>query len=409
MIDFASEPIALVAGILLLASVLVSKLSDHFGIPTLLLFLCIGMISGSEGLGGIHFNSPEIAQAIGSFALLIILFAGGLDTDWKLIRPVLLPGLMLSTLGVFLTTLLLGSFAWYLLGAYKTIELGTGGLQWLPALLLAAIVSSTDAAAVFGVFRTSKVQPPKRVRSLLELESGSNDPMAVLLTTSILGLMTQDTIAPAAIAFDLIKQLVIGIGMGCLLGIVGAWLINHLTLSSQGLYLILVLAIGLVTFGATEVCHGNGFLAVYASALIIGNRLRRNRESIISFQDGLSWLSQIGMFIVLGLFVTPSALPSVALPALAMAFFLVFVARPISVVACLLPFRTDSRDLTYISWAGLRGSVPIVLATFPASYGIAGAEDIFDVVFFIVLTSVLVQGVTLLPCTRWLFQKSSDQ
>ena len=209
MIDFASEPIALVAGILLLASVLVSKLSDHFGIPTLLLFLCIGMISGSEGLGGIHFNSPEIAQAIGSFALLIILFAGGLDTDWKLIRPVLLPGLMLSTLGVFLTTLLLGSFAWYLLGAYKTIELGTGGLQWLPALLLAAIVSSTDAAAVFGVFRTSKVQPPKRVRSLLELESGSNDPMAVLLTTSILGLMTQDTIAPAAIAFDLIKQLVI--------------------------------------------------------------------------------------------------------------------------------------------------------------------------------------------------------
>jgi len=231
----------------------------------------------------------------------------------------------------------------------------------------------------------------------------------VLLTTSILGLMTQDAIGPAAIAFDLIKQLVVGIGMGCLLGTVGAWLANHLTLSSQGLYLILVLAVGLVTFGATEVCHGNGFLAVYTSALIIGNQLRRNRESIISFQDGLSWLSQIGMFIVLGLFVTPSALPSVALPALAMAFFLVFVARPISVVACLLPFRPDRRDLAYISWAGLRGSVPIVLATFPASYGIAGAEDIFDVVFFIVLTSVLVQGITLLPCTRWLFQKSTDQ
>lgn len=406
--DFVIEPIVLVVGTLLLASVLVSKLSDQFGIPTLLLFLTVGMVAGSEGVGGIMFDSPEIAQAVGSVALLIILFAGGLDTDWQAIRPVLVPGLLLSTLGVGLTTLLLGAFAWFMLGAYSTIEVGPGGLEWLPALLLAAIVSSTDAAAVFGVFRTSEVQPPRRVRYLLELESGSNDPMAVLLTTAILGLMTQGEGTAAGLAIDLVMQLGVGVAIGCVLGISGTWVVNHLSLSSEGLYPILVLSIGLITFGAAEVFGGNGFLAVYAAGLILGNGLVRKREAIISFQDGLAWLAQIGMFIVLGLFVSPSGLPAVALPALAMAFFLMFVARPISVAACLLPFRPGPRELAYVSWAGLRGSVPIVLATFPASYGIDGAQDVFDVVFFIVLTSVLVQGMTLLPSTRWLSRGSGS-
>ena len=407
--DFVIEPIVFVAGVLLFVSVLVSKLSDRYGVPTLLLFLSVGMIAGSEGIGGIVFESPQVTQAVGTVALLIILFAGGLDTDWQAVKPVLAPGLVLSTAGVLITTLALGAFAWFVLGAYSRIELGVGGLAWLPALLLAAIVSSTDAAAVFGVFRTSDVQPTQKVRYLLEFESGSNDPMAVLLTTAILGFMTQGGGSASYIALDLVLQLGLGALLGCLLGVAGTWVINNLVLSSDGLYPLLVLAIGLLTFGTTEFLGGNGFLAVYVAGLVLGNGIVTQRDAIISFQDGLSWLAQIGMFIVLGLFVFPSRLVAVAIPSVVIALFLMFVARPLSVAICLLPFRPSGRELVYVSWVGLRGSVPIVLATFPASYGIEGADDIFNVVFFIVITSVLVQGLSLVPCTRWLCQQTDTK
>ncbi len=396
------ESLILTAGVLLLAAVVVSRLSDKVGVPTLLLFLVLGMLAGSEGIGGIAFDSMGAAQSVGTVALLIILFSGGLDTDVAEIRPVLAPGLLLATVGVLLTAMLLGTFAWWMLGEYSSFDIGPKGLTWLQGLLLAAIVSSTDAAAVFSVFRTSDVQPRRRVRALLELESGSNDPMAVLLTTAILGLMTSGSGGAAGVALDLVVQLVVGALGGGAVGLAGAWGISRLKLSAQGLYPILALAIALLSFGIAEALGGNGFLAAYAGGLALGNRVDPAlREPLRSFHDGLSWLVQIGMFVVLGLLVFPSRLPAVAGVSVALALFLMFVARPLAVVTCLAIFRPAKGELAYVSWVGLRGSVPIVLATFPASYGIEGADAIFNVVFFIVVTSVLVQGLTLVPCARW--------
>ncbi len=391
----------LAIGVLLLLGVLASKLSDWLGVPALLLFLAVGMLAGSEGLGGIAFDSAEVAQAVGTVALVVILYSGGLDTNWSAVRPVLVPGLLLSTVGVCVTTLVLGGFAWFMLGEFSSFDIGTVGLTWLEALLLAAIVSSTDAAAVFSVFRTSPVQPLKRIRYLLEFESGSNDPMAVLLTTVILGLMTQPSTSTGQVLTTLILQFAGGGIAGFAIGFAGAWVVNRIGLAATGLLPVLVLAFGLLTFGIADAIGGNGFLAVYAAGLVIGNRLKVGREFVAPFHDGLSWLMQIAMFIVLGLLVFPSGLFPVAGVAIAMALFLMFVARPVSVFLCLLPFGKPRNEIGYVSWVGLRGSVPIVLATFPASYGIAGADAVFNVVFFIVLTSVLLQGLTLVPSTRW--------
>lgn len=395
------ESLVLISGILLFAGVVASKLSDWVGVPALLLFLVIGMTAGEEGVGQIVFNSPHLAQSVGSICLLVILFAGGLDTEWSSVRPVLAPGLVLSTVGVLMTTMLLGAFAWFVLGTYSTFDIGLGGLTWTEAFLLAAIVSSTDAAAVFSVFRTSDVKPRSGIRYLLEFESGSNDPMAVLLTTAILGVMTSGDASAISVAGSLVIQLAVGAVVGVGIGWAGAWIVNRLKLSALGLHPILVLSIGLMAFGFAEVAGGNGFLAIYVCGVVLGNRFVRQKELVMRFQDGLSWLAQLGMFIVLGLLVVPSRLVAVAGVAIAMALFLMFVARPISVFACLSPFRMQRNEVGYISWVGLRGSVPIVLATFPVSYGIEGADEVFNVIFFIVLTSVLVQGMTLVPCARW--------
>ncbi len=396
------ETLVLIGGILLFAGVVASKLSDWVGIPTLLVFLVVGMLAGEDGIGQISFDSPLVAQATGTVALLIILFAGGLDTQWSSVRTVLVPGLALSTVGVLITTLSLGAFAWFMLGTYSTFDLGEAGLGWSEALLLAAIVSSTDAAAVFSVFRTSVTKPIPRIRHLLEFESGSNDPIAVLMTMAVLGVMTSENASVVSVGAGLLTELVAGAVAGFVIGWAGSWIVNRLYLSASGLRPILVLSIGLMTFGFADVIGGNGFLAVYVCGVTIGNRISSDHDGVLRFHDALSWLAQLGMFIVLGLLVVPSRLPSVAWVAIALALFLMLVARPLSVMACLLPFRTPRREVAYVSWVGLRGSVPIVLATFPMSYGIPGAEDVFDVVFFIVLTSVLVQGLTLVPCARWL-------
>jgi cell volume regulation protein A len=391
----------LVGGSLLLISTLSSKLSDKAGVPVLLLFLSIGMLAGSEGIGGLAFDSPEQAQSIGTVALLIILFSGGLDTRWASVKPVLLPGLVLSTLGVILTMIILGVFAKFVLGSFTSFYLGTDGLSWTEAFLIAAIVSSTDAAAVFSVYRTSPVQPKKKLRSLLEFESGSNDPMAVLLTVTLLGVIANGEVVSIELVVTLVVQLLVGGLAGGLIGWAGVTVLNRLQLSTAGLYPMVVLGLGLVVFGTAEWFDGNGFLAVYLAGVVIGNRIDKGRAEIMNFHEGLSWLMQIAIFVMLGLLVFPSQLLEVAGVSIVLALFLMLVGRPLAVAICYLPFRPKKQELLYVSWVGMRGSVPIVLATFPATYGLYGASQIFHLIFFFVLVSVLVQGLTLVPAARY--------
>ncbi|MCH2179168.1 MAG: potassium/proton antiporter [Mariniblastus sp.] len=396
------DPLVLVAGVLLLVGVMASKLAERVGVPSLLLFLLVGMLAGSEGIGKISFDSAELARNIGELALLIILFAGGLDTDWKTVRPVLIPGVLLSTVGVLITTLLLGLFTWFVLGTFSKFDIGSGGFSFMEGLLLAAIVSSTDAAAVFSVFRSSAIQPTMKIRSLLEFESGSNDPMAVLLTTTLLGIMTGAEGAGGFVLLNLAQQLLVGVAVGSLIGLAGAAMVSRLRFGAPGIYPIFILSLGFISFGLAGVLDGNGFLSVYVAGVVIGNRLKCNRNSVVEFHDGLSWLAQISMFIVLGLLVFPSHLVSIVWVGTAMAFFLMFVARPISVFVCLSPLKMKRNEISYISWVGLRGSVPIVLATFPSAYGLEKSNEIFNIIFFIVILSISVQGSTLVPCARWL-------
>lgn len=389
------ETAMLVGGVLLLLTVLAAKLSERLRVPALLLFLLIGMLAGSEGPGGIVFDSADLAQAVGTAALAIILFSGGLDTRWSTIRPVLVPGLVLATLGVLLTAAVIGTAAWWLLGTYTSFDFGPEGLTWPEALLLGVIVSSTDAAALFALFRGGGPRPRARIRSLLELESGTNDPVAVILTTTMLGLLTASTTSAGSVLSDLVLQIVLGTVAGIGLGWLGAKAADGIGLSAPGLYPILALAVGLLTFGLSEQIGANPFLAVYLAGLLLGNTQRRNRDLVIGTTDAFAWLAQIVMFLTLGLLVVPSDLPGIAPVALALAAVLMFIARPIAVVACLAPFRFGARATTYVSWAGLKGAVPIVLATFPATYGLAAASSIFAVIFVIVVVSVLVQGITL--------------
>lgn len=392
----------LVGGALLLISTLSSKLSDRVGVPVLLIFLSIGMLAGSEGIGGLAFDSPEQAQGLGTAALLVILFSGGLDTRWSSVKPVLAQGLVLSTAGVFLTMITLGVFAKLVLGGYTYFHFGTVGLSWMEAFLIAAIVSSTDAAAVFSVYRTSPVQPRKELRSVLELESGSNDPMAVLLTVTLLGVIANGDEVSMELAGALVAQLGIGGLAGGLIGWGGVSIINRIQLSTPGLYPMVVLGLGLSSFGVAEWFSGNGFLSVYVAGLVIGNRVERGRMEIMNFHEGLSWLMQIAIFVMLGLLVFPSQLLEVAGVSIVLALFLMLVGRPLAVLLCYLPFRPKKEELAYVSWVGMRGSVPIVLATFPATYGLEGASQIFHLIFFFVLVSVLVQGLTLVPAARYL-------
>ncbi|MEP1471588.1 MAG: potassium/proton antiporter [Halieaceae bacterium] len=403
------EAAILIGGILLVVATVASRLADTLGMPTLLLFLVVGMLAGSEGLGGIRFDSPEDAQEIGTAALMVILFAGGLDTRWKAVRPVLAPGLMLSTVGVLLTALLVAAFSKWLLGTFTDFNVGISvGLTWLEALLIAAIISSTDAAAVFSVYSTSPVQPHPKLRHLLELESGSNDPMAVLLTVTILGIMVEGQVVELSLALTVVLQFLMGAAIGGAVGWAGGTLCNRLRFSTGYLYPMLVLGFGACAFGLASLAGGNSFLAVYVAGLVIGNVIRLGRDEVISFHNGLSWLMQIAMFVMLGLLVFPSQLMPVAWASLAVAAFLIFVARPIAVLVCYMPFSPDWREASYVSWVGLRGSVPIVLATFPATWGVANADKLFHFVFFIVITSVLVQGMTLVSAARLLGVTETD-
>lgn len=386
-----TNQIILVASLAFLISILASLVGQRLGMPVLLVFLVIGMLLGEDGPGDIHFDNVQVTHLIGSLALAVILFDGGMATSVRSFRVGLQPALALATVGVLLTSAITGLGAAWLLG------LGT-----LEALLLAAIVGSTDAAAVFSLLRSRGLELKERVKATLEIESGSNDPMAIFLTLILIELILdpRDNLG-ATVAMAFVQQM----GLGVLLGLAGgyaiAWLVNHLDLP-PGLHPLAVLSMGLSLFGLVSVFEGSGFLAIYLAGLVVGNQPLKGRRYIGRFHDGMARLAQIGMFLVLGLLVTPSELLPVALDALLFAALLSFVARPLAVWLCLVPFHFPWREQLFIGWVGLRGSVPIVLALFPLLAGIEQAHVYFNIVFFVVLVSLLAQGWTIPLLARWL-------
>lgn len=376
------EFLLLGVAVMLLLSVVSSKASTQLGVPTLVLFLLIGMLAGSDGPGGIEFNNPWMAQYLGTVALIFILFAGGLDTKWKEVKPVLWQGAVLATLGVILTAIIVGYAAYYVLD-----------FSLLEAMLLAAIISSTDAAAVFSILRSKHISLKGDLRPLLELESGSNDPMAIFLTTSLIGLIIGDVSTPTALLPMFAQQMALGAVFGYIMGRGMAIIINRIRLDYRGLYPLLTTSLVMLAYALTASLGGNGFLAVYLAGLGLGKHSFIHKRSLIDDHDSLAWLMQIAMFLTLGLLVFPSQLLPVVGIGLFICSVLMFLARPMAVLICLLPFRRiPIKERVMISWVGLRGSVPIILATFPLVSGVQKADMIFNVVFFVVLTSVLVQG-----------------
>ncbi len=391
MDGIAAAQVVFIVGLLVMVSVLANRISDRLGVPTLLVFIAVGMLAGSDGIGGIYFDDPHVTNLIGVFALAYILFSGGLDTEWRKVRCVVRSAALLATVGVVLTALLVGVFASHLLQ-----------IPLLEGLLLGAIVSSTDAAAVFAVLRSRGVGLKGRVGALLELESGSNDPMAVLLTVTLLGLVTGQSVDPGRVAFTLVLNLVGGLALGLALGYLVSRFLDRLHLEYEGLYPVLTMSLVLVIYGASEMLGCNGFLAVYVTGIVIATRGFRFKRYLTKFHDGLGWLMQILLFLTLGLLVFPSQLPQVALPALLVALFLMFVARPVAVYLMLLGSRFNLRERTLVAWTGLRGAVPIVLATFPFLEGYEKSSVLLHIVFFVVLLSALLQGRTLMTVARWL-------
>lgn len=369
--------------LLLILCILASKASSLLGVPSLLIFLLVGMLVGSDGFG-IHFDDPALTQAIGIVALSYILFSGGLDTNWESIRPVLWRGMALASAGVLATALLVGWF----------VSVVTD-FSFLEGLLLGAIVSSTDAAAVFSILRSRNVSLRKPLKPLLELESGSNDPMAVFLTIGVIGLIMTPGFKAASMVPLFLLQASVGAVTGYVMGRAMTYTVNRLQLEYDGLYPVLTLSFVLLIYGASAALGGNGFLSVYIAGLVMGKSDFLKRRSILSFHDGLAWLMQIGMFLTLGLLVYPSRLVPIIGVGLLISAFLIFVARPVSVFLTLYFFKAPFRDKALVSWVGLRGAVPIILATFPFVAGMEEADLIFHIVFFIVLTSALVQGTTI--------------
>ncbi len=384
-----SGNILLIGSILLFVSIAVSKTSARFGVPTLLLFLFVGMLFGSDGLG-IQFDDMRGAQFVGMIALCIILFSGGMDTKFAEIKPVLGPGLVLSTVGVLLTALFTGVFVWWLSG----MEWSSVGFAFLPSLLLAATMSSTDSASVFAILRSINLK--HNLRPMLELESGSNDPMAYMLTIVIIQFIGGEVSGAGSILLSFGQQFLFGGAIGYGVGKLAVYIINKLNLDNKSLYSVFMLAVAFFTFAFTDLFKGNGYLAVYIAGMIIGNSKIANRKEVATFFDGLTWLFQIVMFILLGLLVNPKEMLGVAPVALLIGVFMILVGRPLSVLISLLPFRwLTGRSRLYISWVGLRGAVPIIFATYPVVAGIEGSNQIFNIVFFITLLSLILQGTTL--------------
>ena len=385
------QQLLVIGSLLLLLSVVSSKASGKLGLPTLLLFLAIGMLAGWVARGQHGFDNPQLAQSVGILALALGVFAGGLQTDWASVRPVLRNGLALSTVGVFISAVLVAGFAHLALG-----------LSLLEGLLLGAIISSTDASTVFGLLRSERVNLRGQLRPLLELESGSNDPMAFFLTASMIYLITHPGASALALIPHFVQQMGLGAALGLAMGRGAVGLVNHLRLEHDGLYPVLTVAVALLTYSATSALGGNGFLAVYAAGLVMGNSDFIHKKSLIRFHDGLAWLMQIAMFVLLGVLVPLAQVGAIWPRGCLLALFLIIVARPVTVFLTLFFSGLGWRDKALIAWVGLRGATPIILATFPLLGGVSKAPLIFDLVFFVVTMSVLLKGASLKRVARWL-------
>ena len=383
--------ILFVGALLVFISIIASSAASRFGVPLLLVFLALGMLAGEDGVGGIDFDNYETAYLISTLALAVILFDGGMRTPISSFRVGLWPAVSLATAGVLITTLIIGVYASYLLQ-----------LHWTQGLLLGAIIGSTDAAAVFSLLHGRGLQLKERIGAVLEIESGINDPMAVFLTIMLIGIISAGHVDPG---WWLLGEFVWQMGMGAAFGLAGGYgllrIVNRLTLA-LGMYPLLVLSGGLVVYGLTLVCGGSGYLAIYLTGLLLGNRPMHSRQNILRVHDGMAWLSQIVLFVLLGLLATPSAILNDAGVAMGVALVLIFIARPAATALSLLPFRLPLRENLFIAWTGLRGAVPIILATFPLLAGLDGAQLYFNIAFFVVVTSLILQGWTLAPMSRWL-------
>lgn len=380
----------LVAGALFFSSIVATLISARLGAPLLLIFLVIGMLAGEDGLLGIKFGNPDVALLIGSIALVIILFDGGMRTHPDRVRVVLAPAAVLATLGVVLTCGILGVAASYLFN-----------LTLLEGLLLGAILSSTDAAAVFSIFQSAGLNIKERVASTLEIESGSNDPMAVMLTFTLVGVLAGQSELNWSLSTVFFQQAVVGAAVGYGAGRFFVLLCRKLPLSAA-FFPLLAVSYALLIYGLTNQFGGSGFLAVYLMGFLIGNARLPQIQQILRMHDGLAWLSQIIMFLMLGLLVTPSKLMEYAIPALILALVMIFIARPIAVFLSLVPFHFPKKDQVFISWVGLRGAVPIILALFPWLAGVPNKDLYFNVAFFVVIVSLLIQGWSIAPVARWL-------
>lgn len=392
MIIFSAGNILLIGAILLFISIVLSKVSNRFGIPTLLVFLFVGMLFGSDGLG-IQFNNAGQAQFIGMIALSIILFTGGMETKYSDIKPVLGPGIVLSTLGVALTALFTGIFIYYMARLLGQSEINS----FLLALLLASTMSSTDSASVFSLLRSQSIGLKNNLKPMLELESGSNDPMAYMLTVVLISVINAETVMSGwSVALQFTIQFALGALAGWGLGKIAVFIINKINLSNTSLYPILLLAFILFTFSFTDALGGNGYLAVYLAGVIVGNNPLVSKRETMTFLDGMTWLFQIIMFISLGLLVNPKEMISIAPFALLIGVFMILIGRPLSVFISLIPFKKiNSKSKLFVSWVGLRGAVPIIFATYPVVANVEGAHQIFNIVFFITILSLVIQGMTI--------------
>ena len=385
MLSVSPEVALLVLGILLLATVFAGSISSRFGLPALIGFLCLGMLAGVDGPGGIAFDDYLLTQGVGIACLIFILFSGGIDTDWRDVRRVATPALLLATGGVLISAGIMALAAVVLLG-----------FSPFQGFLLGAIVASTDAAAVFAILRSTGLDLHGDVPALIEVESGSNDPMAIFLVGAALMFITVPEFSPISLVPQFVLQMLLGAGVGLGAGYLLPEILKRSQYRHGGLAFVISIAAALIAYGLASVIGGNGFLAAYVAGLVAGNRAYRARTIVSTFQEGLAWLAQVVMFLTLGLLITPSNLTGVIVPGLAITFILMFIARPVSVFVCLAPFRQFGwRAKLFVSWAGLRGAVPIVLATFPI---VAGAFAIFNIVFFVVLLSSVIQG----PTINWL-------
>jgi len=389
--NLTTENILLIGSILLFISLFAGKTSYKFGVPVLILFVAIGMLAGSEGIGRIYFDNPKITQFIGIIALNFILFSGGFDTNWHSIKPILWQGITLSTLGVLITAFAVGLFVW----AITDFTIYEG-------LLMGSIVSSTDSAAVLSILRSKKLALKGNLRPLLELESGSNDPVAYVLTITFTGLVINQDASLLSTIPVFIKQLVLGGLLGFVFGRISKVVINGIKLDYEGLYIVLLIAIMFFSFAATDLVGGNGFLAVYLCAIYLGNQDLIHKKKILKSFDSFAWLMQIVLFLALGLLVFPSQIIPVIGIGMVISAFLILFARPLGVFLSLMFFKVQTRSRWLISWVGLRGAVPIVFATYPLLAGVEKSHMIFNIVFFISLTSVIIQGTTLPLVAKWL-------